>query len=129
MSWSRDRAGSVQAALSHETALHAYGLSDVMPAETHLTVPKGFRKRPPSGVRLHRHALLATDVSERDGYRITTPLRTLLDVAASGLSAEHLVAAARAALDQGLVRKRLLEAAIAEAPDGVKARIAGIGLP
>lgn len=128
MLWSRDRAGSVQAALSHETALQAYEVSDVMPAEIHLTVPKGFRKRPPAGVRLHRQDLPESDVSERDGYRITTPLRTLLDAAASSLSAEHLAAAVRDALDQGLVRKRLLEEAIAEAPVGVKARFASIEL-
>lgn len=129
MLWSRDRTGSVQAALSHESALQAYGLSDVMPAEIHLTVPKGFRKRPPAGVRLHRQDFPASDVTERDGYRITTPLRTLLDAAASSLSAEHLVTAVQDALEQGLVRKRLLEEALAEAPEGVKGRFARIGLP
>lgn len=129
MLWSRDRADSVQAALSHETALQAYELSDVMPAEIHLTVPKGFRKQPPAGVRLHRQELPASDVTEREGYRITTPLRTLLDAAASSLSAEHLATAVQDALEQGLVRKRLLEEAIGGSPDNVKARFAGIGLP
>lgn len=129
MLWSRDRAGSVQAAVSHETALQAYELSDVLPATIHLTVPTGFRKEPPAGIRLHRQGLPASDVTERDGYRITTPLRTLLDAAASPLSAEHLAAAARGALEKGLVRKRLLEAALEGSPDNVKARFAGIGLP
>jgi len=67
-------------------------------------------------------------VTERDGYRITTPLRTLLDAASSSLSADHLTTAVRDALDQGLVRRRLLEAAIENAPDNVKARFAGVGL-
>jgi hypothetical protein len=46
------------------------------------------------------------DVRERDGYRITTPLRTLLDVAASQLSPEHLQAGTSEALKRGLVRRR-----------------------
>lgn len=129
MLWSRDRAGHLQAAVSHATALQAYELSDVMPASIHLTVPKGFRKQPPAGVQLHRQDLPASDVTERDGYRITTPLRTLLDAAASSLSAEHLATAVQDALDQGLVRKRLLEEAIEHSPDNVKARFARLGLP
>lgn len=128
MLWSRNRSGKIQAALSHETALQAYELSGVMPAEVHLTVPRGFRKRPPASVRLHRQELPASDVTERDGYRITTPLRTLLDAAASSLSAEHLATAVRDALDQGLVRRRLLEEAIAEAPDGIRTRLDSLGL-
>jgi hypothetical protein len=63
-------------------------------------------------------------VTERDGYRITRPLRTLLDAAASSLSAEHLAAAVRDALGRGLVRRRLLAAAIEGVPDDVKARFA-----
>ncbi len=129
MLWSRDRAGTIQAAVSHETALQAYELSDVMPASIHLTVPKGFRKQPPAGVKLHRQDLPASDVAARDGYRITTPLRTLLDAAASSLSAEHLAAAAQDALALGLVRKKALEEAIEDSPDNVKARFASIGLP
>lgn len=129
MLWSRDRPGNIQAALSHETALQAYDLSDVLPASIHLTVPKGFRKQPPAGVRLHLQDLPAPEVTERDGYRITTPLRTLLDAAASSLSAEHLAAAVQDALNQGQVRKRVLEEAIENSPDNVKARFASIGLP
>ncbi len=100
-----------------------------MPAEIHLSVPNGFRKQPPAGVRLHRHDLSTSDVTERDGYRITTPLRTLLDAAASSLGAEHLATAVHDALDQGLVRKRRLEEAIKNAPNNVKSRFVHLGLP
>ncbi len=129
MLWSRDRNGNTQAAISHETALQAYELSDTMPAKTHITVPKSFRKQPPAGVKLHRQELTASDVTERDGYRITTPLRTLLDAAASTLSAEHLATAVQDALSQGLIRKSVLEQAVSEAPEEVKARFASTGLP
>jgi hypothetical protein len=40
---------------------------------------------------------------------VTAPLRTLLDVAESPLSQEHLDTAVRDALERGLTRRRLLE--------------------
>lgn len=129
MLWSRDRAGVVQAVISHESALQAYELSDVLPSETHLTVPRGFRKKPPEGVVLHRGELQEGDVRERDGYRITTPLRTLLDVAASSLSPEHLETAAQEALERGLVRRSRLEEALRGASDEQRERFASLGLP
>jgi predicted transcriptional regulator of viral defense system len=129
MLWSRDRAGVVQAVVSHVSALAAYELSDVLPHEMHVTVPKRFRKKAPDGVVLHRADLMQDDVRERDGYRITTPLRTLLDVAASPLSAEHLEAATMEALERGLVRRRALEEAVRGAADETKLRFTFLGLP
>ena len=129
MLWSRDRAGVVHAAISHASALRAYELSDVLPHETHVIVPKRFRKKAPDGVVLHPADLAPDDVRERDGYRITTPLRTLLDVAASPLSLEHLEAATGEALQRGLVRRRALEEAVHGAADEVRKRFAFLGLP
>jgi predicted transcriptional regulator of viral defense system len=106
MPWNRDRAGVVQTFVSHASALAAHGLSDVLPHEMHVTVPKRFRKEPPDGVVLHRADLKQDDVRERDGYGVAAPLRTLLDVAASPLSVEHLEAAASGALERGSVRRR-----------------------
>lgn len=127
MLWSRDRSNNIQAVVSHETALQAYELSDVMPASIHLSVPPGFRKQAPDGVVLHQQNLPASHIKVRDGYRITTPLRTLLDVAASDLSSEHLQAALNDALEQGLVRHKVLAQAISGAPREVMARFASIG--
>ena len=107
--WSRNQHGSPQAVVSHETALTVHELSDVMPAQVHLTVPPGFRKRIPRGCVLHKANLAPGDVELRDGYRVTTPLRTLLDVALGPLSQEHLNAAVGDALERGLVRRRQLE--------------------
>jgi predicted transcriptional regulator of viral defense system len=75
--WSRERG-----VVSHETALAVHGLGDVNPAFVHLTVPANFRQRA-VGVRLHRGDLPAADVLQYEGFRITTPLRSLLDVADS----------------------------------------------
>jgi predicted transcriptional regulator of viral defense system len=95
--------------VSHETALTVHELSDIMPAQVHLTVPPGFRKRIPPGCVIHKARLVPGDTETRAGYRVTTPLRTLLDMAESPLSQEHLDKAVRDALESGLARRRLLE--------------------
>jgi len=109
--WSRDQKGTPQAVVSHETALTVHDLSDVMPERVHLTVPKGFRKRVPVGCVLHAASLAEEEIEPRLGYSVTTPLRTLLDVADSALSQEHLNAAVREALERGLVRRAVLQSA------------------
>ncbi len=110
--WSRDREGKPQAVVSHETALRLYDLSDLMPEKVHLSVPRSFRKRSPKGVILHKLDLAEGDVEVRNGFRVTTPLKTILDVARSReVSPEHLESAVREAVVRGLVRrKRLIEA-------------------
>jgi len=108
--WSRNQKGLPQAVVSHDTALTVHELSDVMPAQVHLTVPRGFRKRVPPGCVLHKATLASVDVESRSGYKVTTPLRTLLDVSGSALSQEHLDRAVREALERGFVGRRLLEA-------------------
>ncbi len=92
--------------VSHQTALALHGLSDVLPAKIHLTLPSGWRRRRfrvPEGVVLH-HA----DVPEEDrtwfGTVPTTKVRrTLGDCAYAGLSPELLRQAAEQALHRGLV--------------------------
>lgn len=85
--WSRGRA-----VVSNETALSVHDLGDVNPAVTHLTVPLNFRPRA-AGVELHKAEFPASDVWEHEGYRISTPIRTLLDIAAGDLDLDHLVTA------------------------------------
>jgi predicted transcriptional regulator of viral defense system len=106
--WSRDQKGVPQAVVSHDTALTVHDLSDVMPERIHLTVPRGFRKRVPTGCILHHGSLAEVAIETRPGYSVTTPLRTLIDVAGSALSQEHLDAAVKEALERGLVRRSVL---------------------
>lgn len=82
-----------RAVVSHDTALAVHGLSDVSPARIHLTVPLDFRTRE-QGVVLHRGDLPVGDVWEQGGYRITAPLRSVLDVAAAGVLELDQVASA-----------------------------------
>ncbi len=111
--WSRDRGGRPQAVVSHETALRLHELTDLMPDRVHLSVPKSFRKEPPKGVVLHKARLDNGDIEDRRGYQVTTPLRTILDIARSPrVSPEHLEAAVAEALERGLVRRKRLREAL-----------------
>lgn len=124
--WSRTKRGEPQAVVSHETALRLYELSDVMPSKIHLSVPKRFRKEPPPGVVLHKATLPPDETEGREGFRVTTPLRTLVDLAESALSPEHLEAATRQALNLGLVRDDQLQQALSSASDEIRKRFANV---
>lgn len=100
--WSRGRA-----VVSHETALSVHELGDVDPAHVHLTVPPNFRQRNP-GIVIHRADLLRDDVDEHDGFRVTSPLRSLLDVAAGELDLDQLEQAIAEALARGMTTRRAL---------------------
>jgi predicted transcriptional regulator of viral defense system len=119
---SHDRSGQPQAVFSYETALALHDLGDVNPARIHLTVPPGFHRRLPSEVVVHRGVVPSEDWEEREGFRVTTPLRTLTDIATAPASWPFLQQAIRDALRRGLLRRRqLLEA---ELPEDAHARLA-----
>jgi predicted transcriptional regulator of viral defense system len=108
--WSRDRDEVPQAVVSHATALVLNELAGLLPDTIDLSVPPRFQKRPPSGCRLHRTRLQRKDIELREGFRVTTPLRTLLDVASLQESAaETLASAVASAIERGLVRRSSLE--------------------
>jgi predicted transcriptional regulator of viral defense system len=109
--WSRGRDDRPQAVISHETALRIHDLGDVLPEQVHLTVPPGFRKTCPRGCVLHRARLDESDLEQHDGFQVTTPLRTLLDVAAGPMARDQLEKALRDALRRGLVRRSQVETA------------------
>ncbi len=111
--WSCNRQGKPQGVWSHETALDIYELSDVMPAKMHMTVPKRFRKgiEIPKALSLHFADIPVSDIRSQQGYLITTPLRTLIDVVEEAkLSNDLITQALREAIQKGLVsRKELIE--------------------
>lgn len=80
--WSRNRDEIPQGVYSHETALSIYDVSDAMPTKLHMTVPMKFRKSTPTPpvVVLHRNELRPEDIQKRQGYTVTTPFRTILDL-------------------------------------------------
>lgn len=111
--WSHNRAGEPQGTFSHGTALTLHELSDVMPRRLDMTVPPGFQRMAaiPRVLQLHRARLGDGDVETIDGVRVTTALRTLVDVIADdALSRELQVQAVDEAIRRGLVMRRQIEA-------------------
>ncbi len=115
--WSRDRGDEPQAVVSHTTALVLHGLTDLLPNRIHLTVPPTFRKPAPRGCRLHKSGLRDAEIETRVGFRVTNPLKSLIDSAADGLSREQFALAANDALTRGLVRRIVLEQAFDRSPE------------
>jgi predicted transcriptional regulator of viral defense system len=93
---------------SHETALGLHGLSDVLAAQIHLTLPAAWKKRRfrvPEGVVLHHADLEPRERVWIGPAPITSVARTLNDLAHSGLSPELLRQAAQQALRRGLTTR------------------------
>lgn len=98
-----------RAVVSHESALAVHGLSDADPTSIHLTVGDDFHSTD-EAITLHRAALAEGDVESRGTWSVTTPVRTLLDVAEKGPQ-EHVDGAVRDAIESGrLTRRQLLRA-------------------
>ena len=105
--------GKETAVVSHESALDLLDLSDVTPNAIHLTVPRSRRHLPTiPGVKVHTatRPLGAGDVVERDGVRVTSAARTILDAAGAGTAPEQVEMAVRQAIDRGLRTRGLHEA-------------------
>ena len=100
------RAGP-DSAISHDSALALYELSDILPSEVHVTVP-GTASRRRSGMRQHTNHITLEDVTRREGLRVTTVSRTIADVARSGLSEDRVRQAIEEAVDRGLIGAREL---------------------
>ncbi len=107
--WS-DRTG----VFSHETALALHQLSDALPAKAHLTLPAAWKSRrlqAPAGVVLHFADLDDADRAWAGAVQLTTPARTVVDCAASGVSPELVTQA----IDEGLHRGLFTEPMVAPA--------------
>jgi predicted transcriptional regulator of viral defense system len=93
---------------SHQTALALHGLSDILPAQTHITLPAEWsrrRFRVPRGVVLHHAELPKKERAWFGPVPATSPRRTLSDCARESLSPEILRQAAQQALRRGLLTK------------------------
>ncbi len=95
--------------VSHESALAVYDLSDLMPGETHVSVPRTASRRR-KHIRLHTNQLRRIDVVKREGLPVTSVPRTIADVARAGLSEDHVADALRTAVQRGLADKQALVA-------------------
>jgi predicted transcriptional regulator of viral defense system len=84
-------------------------MSDVMPSKMHMTVPPRFRKRAsiPKHLKLHYATLAKHEKETWQGYQVTTPLRTLIDVIEEGIvPQEQIEQAIRDGLRKGILNQR-----------------------
>jgi predicted transcriptional regulator of viral defense system len=98
--WARASQGPEQIALSHETALLLYGISDANPSCVNLTVPTSarLRRKCPKWVAIHRANILPQDIGEHEGLPVTTVSRSIMDV----LLATHRTDVARQSVSEAL---------------------------
>ena len=113
--WCSDIDGKPQGVISHDTALEVHKLSTWVSPKYHLTVKKGFRKRGESKFRVQFHysELNLQDTEIVDGFRVTKPLRTIVDLLDWGqLELRHL----KEALSQALQNYQILPDDIRQLP-------------
>jgi predicted transcriptional regulator of viral defense system len=87
--------------ISHESAAAVHELGDLDPNLVHLCLPGSRTSH--TGVVLHPDRLERSDIEDRASFRVTTPARTLLDLASTHTSQEQLTTAVQDALSAGLV--------------------------
>jgi predicted transcriptional regulator of viral defense system len=105
---------------SHETALALHGLSDVLPARVHVTLPaswKNRRLRVPKGVVLHFAAVGDPERTWVGAVQVTTVARTLLDCATARVAPDLVRDAFEEAADRGLVDRESLPAVVSYLTD------------
>jgi predicted transcriptional regulator of viral defense system len=99
------------------TALVVHDMTNLLPSKIHLTVPRRFHKRPPLVCKLHKAELREDDIEGSEEFRVTTPLRTLLDAAISpDVPQDEVSYAVEVALERGLVRRSVLTKAVERSP-------------
>jgi len=114
------------AAVSHESALELYGLSDVIPNAVHITLPRAKRgQRPRPGVRFHTlgHPPGPNEIRRVAGVLVTNPERTIVDSLDTGTQLEQIELAIHQALERGLTTPRRLRAAATGRPSRVRSLI------
>jgi len=98
--------GADRSVVSHDTALDLYDLTDIISSSVHLIVPRAQRGlHPPAGVTLHTttRPLVDDEITIREGIRLTTPERTLLDMVEAGTALEHTERGIQTALARGWI--------------------------
>jgi hypothetical protein len=90
--WAAVLACGADAVLSDRSAADAWGLRPSATATMHVSVGPLTRVRL-RGIVAHRRSLFGDEVTELEGLPLTTPARTLVDLAAGGLRGRQLEAA------------------------------------
>jgi len=103
--WSHDKDHIPQLAISHESALSYYGLTNNIPYGVRAISDKKIRRNRVDESNIKTSSYSSVDVEMKEGFLITTCERTLEDVLSERkLSKDILVQAVEQAIDKGLVQ-------------------------
>lgn len=120
------RLGRDVAVISHASALAMHELGDVVPGSVHAIVPRARRDRARlPGIVVHTSVdgVPEREATEREGIRVTTPGRTLVDVAEMGIDPDHLARAVGQAITRGWIEPDDLERVAAARSERVRVLI------
>jgi predicted transcriptional regulator of viral defense system len=90
-----------EAIVGYETALYIYGLSDIIPADIHIILPRSSSRRR-KHIKMHTTKLDKGDITTYEGFQITTVARTIVDVLSSHADADQVQLAISQAIAQGI---------------------------
>jgi hypothetical protein len=96
----------------HHTVLSFYDLSDLNPSKIHMTVPTDFRRNSeiPGVLILHYADLPESDIKNVQGFKLTRPLRAILDLIEAGTVERRFIRQAIIqALDRGLITREQID--------------------
>jgi very-short-patch-repair endonuclease len=65
--------------LGFATAAHLWGMTDQMPADVHVIIPRDLHLPPHPGIRTHRHLARPNTRARRNGLPVTSRVETVLD--------------------------------------------------
>ncbi len=98
---------SGKSVLSHETALSVYELSDTLPGEINIIIPKTHSRRR-QNIKYHIQKITDDEITKYKGLPITTVERTIIDVLNSGGDIIQVNKAIIEALNRGMTTKAQL---------------------
>lgn len=96
-----------KAVVGYETALYIFGLSDIIPADIHLIMPRSSSRRR-KHVKMHTTKLDDQDITLYEGFRITTIARTIVDVLSTHADTDQVHMAISQAIAQGMTTREIL---------------------
>jgi len=96
-----------QAVVGYETALYVYGLSDIIPDDIHLIMPRSSSRRR-KHIKMHTTQLDDQDITIYEGFSITTVARTIVDVLAIHTDSDQVRMAISQAIAKGMTTREKL---------------------
>ena len=96
-----------QAVVGYETALYVYDLSDIIPDDIHLIMPRSSSRRR-KHIKMHTNKLDDQDITIYEGFRITTVARTIVDVLATHADTDQVRMAISQAIAKGMTTREKL---------------------